>query len=126
LRKSCPDQQQEDLLSPHLTQSPYTIPLSAYTASLSLRSKFLFVSKHSSEAMQIKAGWAIFLLLSLLQFATAHRQLTQSTAPPSPGTGQSITQDLLDVLAKHQSIGALQQRQLSHRAWSSAAVIPGQ
>ena len=74
--------------------------------------------------MQIKAGWTIFLFLSCLQFAAAHRQLTQST-PPSPGTGQSITQDLLDVLAKNQSIGALQQRQMSHRAWSSADVISG-
>ncbi len=74
--------------------------------------------------MQIRAGWAILLFLPW-QFAAAatHRQLTQSTAAaPSPGTGQSITQDLLDVLAKNQSIGALQQRQLSHRAWPSAAV----
>ncbi len=70
--------------------------------------------------MQIKAVWAILLFLSW-QFAAAaaaaHRQLTQSTAAaPSPGTGQSITQDLLDVLAKNQSIGALQQRKLSHCA----------
>ena len=66
--------------------------------------------------MQIRGGWAILLFLSC-QLAAAHRQLTQSTAAaPSPGTGQSITQDLLGVLAKNQSLGVLQKRQLLHRA----------
>lgn len=101
----CLDQHQEDLLSPLPTQVGFTIPLSAYTAPLSLRSKFLFVSNNSNAAMQIKNGWAILLFLSC-QLAAAHRQLTQSTAAaPSPGTGQSITQDLLGVLAKNQSLG---------------------